>query len=255
LLLTIAFDALRMMAIVIERKLDPLPIGKEYVRFRDTKSEENLENILRTISPSPSYRRIKGEPPEDRRSDIQAGFFNFIDKLQKKPVGNWRAFPRAVLADHRPAPHPEWDQKAREFLSREIENTLKSDLPILSGKLENAPLQMRTVVRDKYLKWCPQIIFPATGEVVTAKNLDLEKITDEKMQELEGQFNPEIQLGDKEERENLARKLRAIAKSDAPLYWALMKTEGNKSKAAAALGISRTALYERLDKVLEKLKT
>lgn len=255
LLLATAFDALRMMAVVIERNLDPLPIGKEYVKFRDTGSEESLEKILQAISPMQSYYHIKHDPPEDRNQDIYAGFFEFIAKLQKTPVGKWEDFPHTVLGDHRPAPHPEWDKKARVFLKHDIEDALRKDLPILSGKLENAPLQMRTVVRDKYLRWCPQVTFRATGEVVTPKNLDLEEIRPEEIQKLGDQFSPEIKLGDKEEREDLERKLRAIAKADPSLYWALMKADGNKSKAATELGISRTALYERLDKVLEKLKT
>lgn len=254
LLLATGFDALRMMAVAVERKLDPLPIGKEYVKFRDTSSEENLETMLQAISPTPLYYHIKGEPPEDREQDIYEGFLKFINRLQKTPVGNWEDFPYTVLGDHRPAPHPEWDKKAREFLKRDIEDTLKNELPILSGKLEDAPLQTRTVLRDKYKIWCPQITFRTTGEVVTPKNLDLEKIGPDKMQELGHSLNPEIKVGEKEEREAEKRNLLEIAKQDSELYFAWKKHKGNKSKIAGELGVSRPTLDKRLKKIRSKNK-
>ena len=254
LLLTIAFDALRMMAIVIERKLDSLPVGKKYVRFRDAESEENLENILQTISPRPSYYRIRGERLEERRSDIRAEFLEFINKPKRTPVGNWKDIPHAALADHRPAPHPEWDQQAREFLSREIEEALKSDLPILDGRVENVSLQVKTALRDKYKSLFPQITFKTTGETVKPRNFDLEKITPEKLHEIGGHLNPEILFNAEQSKTKQAALIDSIKKFDPQLFWALMKNRTknrvNKTKAARDLEISRPALDERIEQLV-----
>lgn len=146
--------------------------------------------------------------------------------------------------------------RAREFLKRDIEDTLKNELPILSGKLEDAPLQTRTVLRDKYKIWCPQITFRTTGEVVTAKNLDLEKIRPDKLQELGNPLNPEILLDKKQSKEKEDKFFDGLKKSDPTLYWTLMKnrteTRVNKSKAAKDLKISRQALDKRLKKIRKK---
>jgi Bacterial regulatory protein, Fis family len=257
LFLATALDALRMMAIAIETRLEPLSIGKEYVCFRETESEESLEKLLKDISPSNSYYHIKGERPEERRSDIQVGFLEFIDKQKRTPVGNWKDIPHTVLADHRPAPHPEWDHKAREFLTREIEDALKSDLPILDGRVENATLQVRTALRDKYKSLSPQITFKTTGETVKPRNLDLEKITPEKQHELGGPLNPEILFNARQTRTKQVALTDHIKKSDPRLFWALMKNRTkngvNKTKAARDLGISRQALGERIEKLVTKV--
>jgi hypothetical protein len=256
LFLATAFDALRMIAIAIEKKLEQRPIGKKYVRFRDTVSEQSLDEVLKAISPSPSYYHIKNEPSEDRRSDIFTAFLDFIDKQKKAPIENWADFPHTVLADHRVAPHPEWDNRAQAFLSREVEDTLRNDLPILGGKVENAPLRVRTALRDKYSSRFPQISFKTTGETVTPRNLDLEAITPDKLHELGGQLNPEILFDARQSKTKKVELVDRIKKSDPQLYWALMKNRTanrvNKTKAAKDIGITRQALDKRIKKIRDK---
>jgi regulatory Fis family protein len=257
LFLATAMDALGIVAVEINERLQESPIGESYVQFRDSENRPNLEKILHQVSPPKSYYRIPGEPHEDRRNDILVGFFAFIDKLKKKntPVGDWENFPHTVLESHRPAPHPQLDKEARNCLNRDIGESLSSELPILSGKLETASLQMRTVLRDKYKQWCPDFTFPATGETVTPRHLDLEKIGSDKMRELGDLLAAESVLHEGAKERAKERKLLQIAKQDSALYFAWMKHQGNKSKIAAELGMSRPTLDSRLKKILKKIRS
>ncbi|MCH8054651.1 MAG: hypothetical protein IH857_00660 [Deltaproteobacteria bacterium] len=255
LLLSTARDALRMMTIVIEERLRRWKIGPEYVAYRDIKSKERLDKILQEISPKSSYYYIPGDEPEDRMHYIHVGFLEFIEKLKETPLADWDHFPHTVLGDHRPAPHPEWDEKAAEYLKRDIESTLKEDLPILSGELDNAPLQMRTVIRDIY-SGRYYGIDPRTTP--TPKEIETDKISPSEMKELGTELDPEILLTLKQSRDRQGRMLHLMATKDPILFWASMKHQTehhiNKTKVAEELDVSRPTLNERYEKITSEIK-
>jgi len=279
LFLATAQDALRMMDTAIKKRLGTLPIGRQYVDFRKTSSEESLEWILKKISPKPSYYYIGVDTSDDRKMDIRDGFFAFVDRLKEMPIGGWEDFPHTVLGEHRPAPHPEWDSAAKEYFIDEIESALWNDLPVLNGKLEKAPLAMRDVVRGRYEEWYG--IYRQMREGKTEKikphrlDLDLRSLGNEEDKEsaqpevtplvlYESVDNPldseDVRDGGVSfvlDRKRDQEKIDFLKQTEPELYQALIETETeagrfNIAAAARALGnITPQGLTKKLRKILQ----
>ena len=234
----------------IDRRIGSKKIGAKYLLFLQRQEPGTLQALIDAVKPVLSYYSLKDDTPKDREQEVCLAIEKFIERLSRSVRTNledWSHIPASTVEGSKSLKAPTWEKVAPFFLQASIKQGIQKYHPILSGKVENAPLQVRTHFRDRYAGQAQKIAFPTTGEEVEPKEVPLEG-------EVKDELDPEALLADKQARERQGRMIQLCLKEDSALYWALVKHDGNKIKAAKELRISRPTLYERLDRIGKHIK-